>query len=202
MSLDSIFESYLTYWLQDELVTGCADISNVGHGKWAAQGLDGYFIQQPLCKASHGSPDAAAALPYMLQYSTSIFTTQLLSSFAGNNTGAYSYLCNNPRYIALDSFNLDDARLINATCVTAGEELPPRPATSVPDAGASNSAVHAYWNTISILYGTLFVSSAKSDSQANVLCAHAPDHVANLNKMVNPLSAASSVRFADAQGSS
>ncbi|KAK3068139.1 hypothetical protein LTR53_014529 [Teratosphaeriaceae sp. CCFEE 6253] len=183
--------SYLFGWTiagsalsQDELDVGCNKISDISHGKWAAQGLKPSFIQAPICNASHSNPNATLALPYELFYSTEIFVTQMLSSFAADNTAAFLYLCDNLRFRSLDGFHLSDARVINASCTKAGTLQPPRPFTAVPGVELNSNATVAYRNTISVLYGLLYASSALSDSQLNIFCAHGPDYVKGLNTML------------------
>jgi len=184
--------SYLFGWTiagsarsQDELDNGCSNIGNIGHGKWVVQGLVPAYIQEPLCNASDSNPNATLALPWELHYSTEIFVTQMLSSFASNNTDAFSYLCKNLRFKSLDGFHLSDARVINASCTKAATPQPPRPFTSVPGVQLYTNATVAYWNTISVLYGLVYASSARGVNELNIYCAHGPDYVDSYNTQVS-----------------
>ncbi|TKA78871.1 hypothetical protein B0A55_03803 [Friedmanniomyces simplex] len=183
--------SYLFGWTlagsavdTDELDLGCSDISNLGHGKWAAQGLNPAYIQEPVCNQSHGNPNATLALPWELYYSTEIFVTQMLNAFAPNNTAAFTYLCENLRFLSLDGFHLSDSRVINASCTKAGTLQPPRPFTAAPGVELNTNATVAYRNTISTLYGLMYASSALSNTELNIYCAHEPNYVRSLNTLL------------------
>ncbi len=184
--------SYLFGWTlagsalgNDELDLGCSDISNLGHGKWAAQGLIPAYIQKPVCNQSHSSPNATLALPWELYYSTEVFVTQMLNAFAPNNTAAFTYLCNNLRFLSLDGFHLSDARVVNASCTKAGTLQPPRPFTAAPGVELNTNATVAYRNIISTLYGLLYASSALDDTGLNIYCAHEPEYIDGLNALVS-----------------
>ncbi|KAK1087713.1 hypothetical protein LTR33_000911 [Friedmanniomyces endolithicus] len=183
--------SYLFGWTlagsalsNDELELGCSDISNLGHGKWAAQGLIPAYIQEPVCSQSHSSPNATLALPWELYYSTEVFVTQMLNAFAPNNTAAFTYLCSNLRFLALDGFHLSDARVVNASCTKAGTLQPPRPFTAAPGVELNTNATVAYRNIISTLYGLLYASSALDDTGLNIYCAHEPEYIDGLNALL------------------
>ncbi|KAK4955036.1 hypothetical protein LTR10_007228 [Elasticomyces elasticus] len=168
----------------NELDLGCSDISNLGHGKWAAQGLTPSYIQEPICNQSGSNPNATLALPWELYYSTEIFVTQMLNAFAPNNTAAFSYMCDNLRFLSLDGFHLSDARVINASCTKANELKPPRPFTAVPGVQLNTNATVEYRNIISTLFGLLYASSARSDTELNIYCAHGSNYIKSLNTML------------------
>ncbi|KAK1810175.1 hypothetical protein LTR12_015444 [Friedmanniomyces endolithicus] len=162
--------SYLFGWTlagsalsNDELDLGCSDISNLGHGKWAAQGLIPAYIQEPVCNQSHSSPNATLALPWELYYSTEVFVTQMLNAFAPNNTAAFTYLCIAPRL---------------APCNRR------RPFTAAPGVELNTNATVAYRNIISTLYGLLYASSALDDTGLSIYCAHEPEYIDGLNALL------------------
>lgn len=167
----------------DELDATCANITNTGHHKWAAEGLLPEYIVEPICNASHSSPNTTIALPWTILYNTQVFVTQLTNAFAADNANAsLTYLCGNLRFILLDGFHMQDGLALNATCAAATLQAPPRPAQ--PAAAVNSNITSAYVNTASILYGLIFASSALSDSQLNRYCAHAPEYKASLDALM------------------
>lgn len=167
----------------DQLDATCANITNTGHGHWAAEGLIPEYIVEPICNQSGSNPNASYALPWVLHYSTEVFTTQLLHAFAPSKTDdAMDYLCDNLRYLLLDQFYMQETRIINATCNAAGTKMNPRPEQA--SAAINSTITDAYFDAFSTLYGLLFASSAVSDSMLNVYCAHSASHTSALNKML------------------
>lgn len=184
--------SYLFGWTMagsalsdDELDPTCQDISNTGHGKWFAAGLIPANIQGPICNASHSNPSANTANVWVVNYSTELFVTYVLNAFAANNTAAFSYLCDNLRFIAIDDFHMNDEKIVSAACTAGGKPLPPRPEGALPGAQAPANATQAFANTASVLYALMFAASAESNSQLNIYCAHAPEYVVALDGMVS-----------------
>lgn len=160
----------------DELDVTCANITETGHGKWAAQGLMPSYIVEPVCNQSHSSPNATLALPWTVYYNTRVFTAQLLNAFSPDNkTSTMEYLCDSIRYILLSGFRIEASTAVNATCMAAGVQQNPRPEGAI--AKIDRNATDAYQNAASILYAFMFASSAQTDSQLNVFCAHASNHV-------------------------
>ncbi|KAK5137143.1 hypothetical protein LTR08_000648 [Meristemomyces frigidus] len=167
----------------NELDATCANITNTGHHKWAAAGLMPAYIVDPICNSSHASPNTTVALPWTILYNTDVFVTQLTNAFAANNSNtSLTYMCDNIRFIRLDGVHMMDARALNSTCAAAGLQAPPRPEEAI--ASINISITHAYVNTVSTLYGLLIASSAGSDSELSLYCAHAPDYTASLNAMM------------------
>ncbi|KAK5119210.1 hypothetical protein LTR85_007824 [Meristemomyces frigidus] len=167
----------------NELDVTCANITNTGHHKWDAEGLMPEYIVEPICNASHSSPNTTVDLPWTILYNTKVFVTQLTNAFAaGNADAALTYLCGNLRFILLDGFHMMDGLALRSTCTAAGLQAPPRPAQ--PAATVNPDITNAYVNTASILYGLLFASSATSDTQLNIYCAHAPEYVPSLNALM------------------
>ncbi|KAK6393085.1 hypothetical protein LTR65_002776 [Meristemomyces frigidus] len=167
----------------DELDVTCANITNSGHHKWAAEGLMPEYIVEPICNASHSNPNTTVALPWTILYNTRVFVTQLTNAFAADNANApLAYMCGNLRFILLDGFHMMDGLALNATCAAAALQAPPRPAQ--PAATVNANTTSAYVNTASIMYGLMIASSATSDSQLSIYCAHAPEYIASLNAMM------------------
>jgi len=167
----------------NQLDATCENITNTGHHKWANEGLMPEYIAEPICDQSHSNPNVTIALPWALLYTTEVFATQLLHAFAANNTNAsMNYLCDNLRYLLIDGFHMLDARVINATCIAGGTQMNPRPEGALAQINTNITA--AYVNAASILYGLMFASSARTNSQLNILCAHAPDYVSSLDAMM------------------
>jgi len=166
----------------NQLDVTCADPANTAHGKWAAEGLIPANIREPICNASHANPNATTAVPYALQSASELFVTQILHAFDPSNATIFNYLCTNLRFLSLDGFYLDDARVINATCGQGDLQLPPRPVEPLVKVNASATA--AYTHAASILYGLMFASSATSDTELNVYCAHAAQYVKSLDHLM------------------
>ncbi|KAK5114536.1 hypothetical protein LTR62_002471 [Meristemomyces frigidus] len=183
--------SYLVGWTlagaalsDDELDVTCNNVNNTSHGKWSQEGLNQTYIQEVVCNASHSSPNATTAVPYVIRYSTELFVTQLLHAFAPGNTAAYAYLCQNLRYLLIDGFRLDSSRVINATCTASGIKQSPRPEGALPGVQVVTAAASTFLDTISTLYATIYASAAISDSELNIYCAHAPEYVDNINTLL------------------
>lgn len=71
-------------------------------------------------------------------------------------------------------------------CEKAGKQVPPRPFGEDAGSPISEAAAYASKNTASKLYATILAASAATDVELNVLCAHAPEHIDNLNtEMLN-----------------
>ena len=167
---------------RDQLDAGCDDISSLGHGRWFAEGLVPENIRLPICNASSSSLNASTALPYVYIHGTEVFVTQLLNAFAPGNSTPYDYLCENLRFLSLDSFRLKDARVVNATCGMADRQQQPRP--EGPMVVLNTNATAAYTDAISTLFGLMFASSATTDSQLDIYCAHVPEYVPALDAML------------------
>jgi hypothetical protein len=183
--------SYLVGWTiagsavnDDQLDATCNDINGTSHGKWALEGLNETYIQEPICNATHSSPNTTTAVPWVLYYSTELFVTQLLHAFAPDNKNATTYLCENLDFDLIDNFRLRSARVVNATCTAAKADLPPRPAAALPASEQNLTAPVDFISTISTLYGLVLASAATSDTQLNIQCAHAPDYVKSLDSLV------------------
>ena len=142
-----------------------------------AAGAQTNYPIEPICNSSHGSPDPSSAFSNAIYYNSEIFINQLLSSF--NNTGAFTYLCNNLNFAQLDYFYLNDTFVIGAVYDRAGMQLPPR------SEGVNPPKVQNATTSIRIVqsnqYAFIYAASASSDSELSIYCAHAPMHVANLN---------------------
>lgn len=134
---------------------------------------------ESLCNASHGSPGPDHAFPNSIPAISAIVERQLTGSFTGKN--AFAYLCDNLAFFQIDQFFLTDSKLLTAVCGKAGKQVPPRPFGADAGRPIGQSAGFAARNTASILYATLFAAGAESDLQLNVMCAHAPDHIVNLD---------------------
>lgn len=130
----------------------------------------------PICNMSHSDPSGSVAKPWTIYYKSQMLVAQLLSSF--NNTEAFGYLCNDLRFDMLDAFYLDDTAVIGSMCDAAGKQLPPRPEGATIK--VNPNAVAAVNATMSITYGFMYAASATSNSQLNILCAHAPEHISSL----------------------
>lgn len=165
----------------DELDATCANISNTGHGQWAAEGLIPEYIVEPICNSSQSNPNTSVALPWTISYNSDVFTTQLLNSFGNTTNASLTYLCSNLDYTLLDGVHLDETRVITAVCAGAGLQAPPRP--EQPPAQINGSVTDAYVNSVSTLYALLFASSGRSNSQLNIYCAHASEYITSLNAL-------------------
>ena len=86
----------------------------------------------------------------------------------------------------MDGFLLSDTAVIGAVCQEVGRSLPPRPEGIPGPADVDRNATTAARNTASILFATILAAGAETDSMLNIDCAHAPDHVDNLDiEMLN-----------------
>lgn len=81
----------------------------------------------------------------------------------------------------IDSLYLTDTSLLEAVCTKAGQQVPPRPFGIEAGRPLSAAAGFAARNTATILYATLLAAGADSSIKLNVLCAHAPEYIDNLN---------------------
>ena len=61
----------------EQLETVCDNITEIGHGKWAAQGLVPKNIAEPACNQSQSSPNATLALPWIFYCRWCLFATHL-----------------------------------------------------------------------------------------------------------------------------
>lgn len=177
--------------MQSEIWAGCQHMSP----KWEAIGLVNDFIKGrtsintspmqalthldvgPLCNTSISASPSVDIMPYVDQFTTSIFISQLLSTF--NNTDAYVHLCNDIGFNMVSSFGINDRLVEQAVCSAAGVQTKPRPEATLP--WASNNAVRAARNTASVLFSVIWATAATSDSQLNIACARAPDYTLHLN---------------------
>lgn len=166
-----------------QLENMCGNITETGHGMWAAQGLIPERIVNPVCNQSHSGPNATLALPWVVYYNTRVFSTQITNAFAPQNKSAdMEYLCDNLRYRLLDGFGIEGATAINATCNAAAQERNPRPEAAL--AMIDKDATDAYQDALSRVYGLLFVSSACTDSELDDYCAQASHQVTSWDKMM------------------
>lgn len=133
----------------------------------------------PLCNASHGPPNPEVAFPASIPAISAIIERQLVGSFTGNES--FAYLCDHLAGFQIDQFYLTATKLLKAVCDKAGKQVPPRPFSSGEPRHLSEAAAFAARNTASILYATLLAAGAESGLRINVLCAHAPNHIENLN---------------------
>jgi hypothetical protein len=131
----------------------------------------------PLCNTSASYSSPGDITPYIDQFATDLFISQLLTTF--NNTVAYAHLCNNIGFNMISSFAINDLSVVEAVCAAAGVQTKPRPEATLP--WAANSAVHAARNTASVLFSIIWAAAATSDSQLNIACARAPDYTSHLN---------------------
>lgn len=107
-----------------------------------------------------------------------------MGSFKGEE--AFGYLCDNLAFFQIDQFYLTNENLFKAVCDRAGKQVPPRPFGRGAGRHISEAAAFAARNTATILYSTLLAAGAETDLQLNVLCAHAPNYIDNLNaEMLN-----------------
>ena len=132
----------------------------------------------PLCNSSAPDPKPIDAVAHIDSYTTSVFISQLLSSF--NNTDAFAYVCNHIGFNMVSSFAINDLTVVQAVCDASGLQTRPRPEKSLPWAPAA--AVRAARNTASILFTIIWAAGATSGSQLNAACARAPDYVSYLNR--------------------
>lgn len=131
----------------------------------------------PLCNSSAPDSKPVDTVSYIDGYTTSVFISQLLSSF--NNTDAFAYVCNHIGFNMVSSFAINDLTVVQAVCAAAGLQTKLRPEKSLP--WASDGAVRAARNTASILFTIIWAAGATSDSQLNAACARAPDYVSYLD---------------------
>lgn len=139
---------------------------------------------EPICNASHSAPNPEEAFPNSIPAISEIIERQLVGSFTGKDN--FGYICDNLAFLQIDQFSLTNDNLFQAVCDQAGKQVPPRPVG--PSAGhiIGEAARFAARNTATILYSTLLAAGAESDIQLNVLCAHAPNYIDNVNaEMLN-----------------
>ena len=139
--------------------------------------MKAYTDTDPICNSSHSDPDPGSIYPYYIVSNTQLFITQLLSSVTG--TIGLKYMCSNLGFNMVNSFPFNSDVIIPAVCAAAGVAPPLQPEATLPF--ADQDAVDAAHNTASILFANVLAASAPTDTGLNVLCAQAPDHVANLN---------------------
>jgi hypothetical protein len=137
-----------------------------------------HLVPVPLCNSSAPDPKPVDTVSYIDGYTTSVFISQLLSSF--NNTDAFAYVCNHIGFNMVSSFGINDLSVVQAVCAAAGLQTRPRPEKSLP--WAPVGAVRAARNTASILFTIIWAAGATSDSQLNATCARAPDYISHLNR--------------------
>ena len=174
----------------------CADISSIGHGKWAAMGLNPEYIQgmgrnqrvlvvtyievEPICTSSDSNPDPNPqdSITNIIYYTSQIFLTQILGSF---DHDALQYMCGQVDFFLLNKFMLNSTGIVGAICHSVGKPLPPQPFSPGHRSPEREAAAHAVTNSASILYALMLATGLTTDTELNVLCAHAPEYVANLH---------------------
>lgn len=181
---------------QNQLVDSCRDTNSSGVEKLKDSGLvpanirrelgrlpahdhSPDILAEPSCNMSHGMPNPDIAFPNSIPAVSAIIERQLVGSFRGKE--AFAYLCDNLGTFSINQFYLTDSNLLRAVCGRAGQQVPPRPFGTEAGRHLSKAAAFAARNTASILYATLVAAGVESDLELNVLCAHAPEHTANLN---------------------
>lgn len=92
------------------------------------------------------------------------------------------YLCDNFRYRLLEGFRVIGQPAVNATCLAAGTQLNPRPEGALAAIDDPTTDVHQ--DLASVLYATIFVSSATSDSDLDSYCANASQRTKSLTTML------------------
>lgn len=103
---------------------------------------------------------------------------QLLGSF---DEKARNYMCDQVDFFLLDNFLLNDTAIEGRMCHSVGDRLPPRPFGPAHEGSGRQDAAMAAKNSATVLYAFLLASGATTDTELNVLCAHAPEHTANLD---------------------
>ncbi|KAK3717635.1 hypothetical protein LTR37_005702 [Vermiconidia calcicola] len=178
--------SYLFGWeiagaatSQKELVSACDNIASIGHGKWAGIRLIIDFIRAPICEASTSAPNPKAAVLHLVEYNTDLLAIQLANSFTGK--ADYEYLCNNIRSSMVNSFPLVGSEIKSAVCNVAGSQSASLSERNAPT--ANPKAVTKANDLGTIIYAQEWAAGAVTKAQLNALCADAPSHVPNINKM-------------------
>ncbi|KAH9825454.1 hypothetical protein Tdes44962_MAKER04155 [Teratosphaeria destructans] len=110
---------------------------------------------------------------------TNLFVTEVINAFSpGYQKLALTHPCNNLESSILNWF-LDGVSAIQAICAAAGQPYSPNSSALRP----SDSAFNSYIDAASIMFGTVFVSSAISDSQASIYCSHSESHIDALDTL-------------------
>ncbi|EGP86752.1 unnamed protein product [Zymoseptoria tritici ST99CH_1A5] len=112
----------------------CNELKNSATARtFADSGLDLPNIQKPVCSASSSNTDAVAALPYIVNANTKVFTSQITSAIPASNQEGFAYLCDNIRFKQLSAFYLDDNTIVGAACDRGGPEaaISPQPFVSL-----------------------------------------------------------------------
>ncbi|KAF2772626.1 hypothetical protein EJ03DRAFT_324629 [Teratosphaeria nubilosa] len=180
-NLSSAFGNILTGSADsnDELDTTCSNINATSNGKWQAEGLLASEILSPICLDQHNAPNAEASRPYVVGNMTNVFVTEVINAFGLENQKlALTHLCNNLESSILNAF-LDGVSAIQAICATAGQPYNANSSALHP----TDSAFDSYIEAASMMFGRVFVSSATSDSQANLYCAHSGNHIDALDTL-------------------
>lgn len=136
-------------------------------------------IAGPLCNASGSDPDLTTAFPNSIPAIGKTIGRQLVGSFSANQD--FEHLCDNLASFQIDQFFLTDSSLLEAVCDKAGKQIPPRPFGTEAGKHISEAAAFVARDAASILYATLVAAGAVSDGELNIMCAHAPEHIDNLN---------------------
>jgi hypothetical protein len=150
----------------------CNELKNAANTKtWVDAGLIASDIFKPVCSASSASTDAAAALPYIIQASTKVFTSLIVSAFPASNKGAFTYLCDNIRFKQLSSFFLDDKAIIGAACDRGGSEaeISPQPFSALAPKLA-DSVLQNYNVAASKIFAWNWCAGAKDTNELESYC--------------------------------
>lgn len=134
-------------------------------------------LTEPICTSSTTTPNATLILPKLVFSNTEAFTTLLLNAFPSTNKTAWSYLCDNLRFVQLDGFLLNSDTIINSTCTAAADLLNPQPFSA--SAQVNDTAVHEFRTANAKLFAYMSASASSSDTDLNLACAHAPEHKAS-----------------------
>ncbi|KAF2864060.1 hypothetical protein K470DRAFT_254390 [Piedraia hortae CBS 480.64] len=152
----------------------CKDIGALGHGQWSRQGLSPELIQRPICNMTRSeNVNPSIAIPWTIRSLSDMFTTQLLGAFDGQyKQSSLGYVCNNTQYQALDAYNIDSQRVVNATCHAAGLEMRPQLVEPLTTPNMTDASV--YIEALSALYGITLASTARDMRELDGIC-HAMD---------------------------
>lgn len=158
---------------QDELDSTCAQLNNGAYAKWGQENLMVNKIKQPVCSSRDSTPNATLALPSLVAANTKTFTTLLLNAFPSTNRAAWSYLCDNLRFVQLDGFLLSSTTIISSVCSAGSEGPNPQPFSAV--AGVNETAVKEFQDANARLFAYITASAASSQADLEQACARAPE---------------------------